>query len=115
MDFEDDVVDWLIKEEYIIESGINILGEPVYRFTEKFYSEQKELIKEIKKTESDLINSLWFKNFVDIQMNEKGEPFLYLTEKSDDWYSSDELTEEEKSMMYIIYATGGINDEYGRR
>ena len=107
MEFEDKMVDWLIKEEYIVETGTNILGEPVYRFTKKFYDEQKELIKDIKKTESDLINSLWFKNFVEIRMNDNGQPFLYLTEKSDQWYSSDELTDEEKSMMYLIYTTGG--------
>lgn len=110
MEFEDDVVDWLLKEAYIIESGINILGEPVYRFTEKFYKEQKALIEEIKKTESDLINSLWFKNFLEIRMNESGQPYVYLTEKSNSWYSSDELTDEEKSMMYLIYSTGGMND-----
>lgn len=114
MEFEDDMVDWLIQEEYIAQTGVNILGEPVYKFTDKFYTEQKELIKEIKKTESDLINSLWFKNFVEIQMNENGEPFLYLTEKSNAWYSSDELTDEEKSMMYLIYTTGGLNDNYRR-
>ena len=45
MEFEDKMVDWLIKEEYIVETGTNILGEPVYRFTKKFYDEQKEGFK----------------------------------------------------------------------
>lgn len=112
MEFEDDIVDWLIKEGYVVETGTNMVGEPIYKFSEKFYAEQKELLKEIKKTESDLVNSLWFKNFIEIRMNENGEPFVYLTEKSDRWYSSNELTDEEKSMMYLIYTTGGLNDNY---
>lgn len=114
MEFEDNIVDWLMKEGYLTEVGTNILGEPVYKFSDKFYAEQKELLKEIKKTESDLINSLWFKNFLEIRMNEAGEPYIYLTEKSDGWYSSDELTDEEKSMMYLIYSRGSIDDKYGR-
>ena len=107
MDFPDQIVDWLLKNEYVEEIGANILGEPVYKFTKKFHSEQAELIKQIRLTESDLISSLWFKNFIDVRITDEGQTLIYLTDKSDLWYSSDELSEEEKSMMYFIYTTGG--------
>jgi hypothetical protein len=35
-----------------------------------------------------------------------------LTDKSSEWYSSEELTEDEKSMMYLLYTTGGIYENY---
>jgi hypothetical protein len=110
MDFPDQIIDWLVHNEYIEEIGENVLGEPVYRFTKKFHKEQGELIKQIRLAESDLISSLWFKNFIDVRIADDGQTLLYLTDKSELWYSSDELSEEEKSMMYFIYTTGGDID-----
>jgi hypothetical protein len=110
MDLPDKIIDWLVHNEYIVEVSQNILGEPVYRFTKKFYKEQEELVKQIRITESDLISSLWFKNFIDVRITDDGQTLIYLTDKSDLWYSSDELSEEEKSMMYFIYTMGGAVD-----
>ena len=39
-------------------------------------------------------------------MDEEGNAFLYLTDKSEVWVDSEDLTEDEKSMMYLIYSTG---------
>jgi|688.fasta_scaffold397356_1 hypothetical protein len=112
MDFPDHIIDWMIEKNYIAYMGENALGEPVYKFTQKFYEEQQELIKNIKIIESDLMSSLWFKNFIDLKMNKEGEAVYYLTDKSSEWYSSEELTEDEKSMMYLLYTTGGIYENY---
>ena len=110
MNFDDDIVEQMLDRGYIEEAGFNNLGEPLYRLTEKFYEENEELMEQIKLAESDILSSLWFKNFIDIKMNEKGQSYIYLTDKSDEWYSSDELTRDEKSMMYLLYTTGYYDD-----
>jgi len=110
MEFSDAMIEKMIEKGYLIEVGENSLGEPLYRLTPKFYEEQESLVHEIKMIESDIIMSLWFKNFVEIRMNDDGKSYIYLTNRSDDWYNSDELNEDEKSMMYLIYTTGYIDD-----
>jgi hypothetical protein len=115
MDFADEMIEAMLERGYLIQVGENSMGEPLYRLTEKFHTEHADLVEEIKLNESDLISSLWFKNFIDIRMNVDGASYIYLTNKSDDWYTSDELTEEEKSMMYILYTTGYFDDFRDRR
>lgn len=113
MEFDDEIIDEMLKNEYIEPAGYNKVGEPLYRLTQKFYNENREMIDRLKVIESDLLSSLWFKNFIEIMMNEDGESYIYLTEKSQGWYSSDELTSEEKSMMYLLYTTGYYEDDDG--
>lgn len=105
MEFEDDIVQQMMDAGYLEVVGQNKLGEDLYRFTKKFYREHEELAKMLKQAESDIMSSLWFKGFIDIRMDDKSNSFIYLTEKSDDWYDSDELTIDEKSMMYLIYTS----------
>lgn len=111
MEFDDDIIDELLRDEYIEQAGYNKLGEPLYRLTQKFYDENRDFVDRLKLVESDLLSSLWFKNYIDIRMNEDGTSYIYLTEKSDEWYRSDELTKEEKSMMYLLYTTGYYEDD----
>jgi len=105
MELSEKVIKKMIKAGYIEIAGVNAVGDEIYRFTEKFHKEQPEFIKTLKEAESDVISSIWFKGFIDIKMDEKSNSYVYLTEKSPEWYDSDELTEDEKSMMYIIYST----------
>ena len=105
MEMDDDLVEKMLAAGYLTIVGQNSYGEPLYSFTEKFYAEQSDLVDFMKKSESDTLASLWFKGFIDIKMDEESNPYVYLTGKSDSWYHSDELTSEEKSMMYIIYST----------
>lgn len=106
MEFDDNTIEDMLRNNYIEQAGYNKLGEPLYRLTEKFYAENKEFVDRLKLIESDLLSSLWFKNFIEIRMNEDGTSYIYLTDKSDEWYSTNELSKEEKSMMYLLYTTG---------
>jgi hypothetical protein len=115
MDFADEMIEAMIERGYLVQVGFNNMGEPLYRLTERFHAEHADLVEEIKLNESDIVSSLWFKNFIDIRINEEGTSYIYLTDRSDDWYTSDELTEEEKSMMYILYTTGYFDDFKDRR
>jgi hypothetical protein len=110
MELHDKMIRKMLKDGYIEIAGVNMVGDEIYRFTPKFYDEQPDVVKFLKETESDTVSSLWFKGFIDIKMDEDSNPYLYLTPKSNDWYTSDELTKDEKSMMYVIYSTGNYYD-----
>ena len=105
MEMHEKVIKKMLKLGYLKIVGINPVGDEIYQFTEKFYEEQPEVIRNMKMNESDIISSLWFKGFIDIKMDEDSESFIYLTEKSDTWYDTEELTQDEKTMMYILYST----------
>lgn len=117
MDMDENLIKALLEKGYIEEVGTNPVGDPLYRITELFYEEQAELVEQIRQADSDIMGSLWFKGFLDMKMDEEGSAFVYLTDKSDTWVDSEELTVDEKSMMYLIYSTGfyygGPNGEPG--
>jgi hypothetical protein len=106
MDMNEDLIKLFLEKGYIEVAGYNPVGDPVYKITELFYKEQEELVEWMRKADSDTLNSLWFKGFVELRMDHDGMGYIYLTNKSDDWTDSDELTDDERSMMYLIYSTG---------
>jgi hypothetical protein len=106
MDMNEELIEIFLEKGYIEVVGYNPVGDPVYKITKKFYEEQKELLADMKKMDSDILNSIWFKGYIDLKMDEEGNAFLYLTDKSEVWVDSEDLTEDEKSMMYLIYSTG---------
>ena len=114
MEFDDDMIDEMLENGYIEEVSRTKSGEPLYKLTKKFYDKYQDFVKDIRLRESDAFNSLWFKDYIDVRMDEDGTAMIYLTKKSDSWYTTDELTSDEKSMMYIIYSTGSFNDQTGR-
>lgn len=111
MEFHEKIIKKMLKKGYIEIVGINGVGDEIYRLTPLFYEEQPELVRSLRESESDTMSSLWFKGFIDIKMDENSNSYIYLTEKSIDWYDSDELTNDEKSMMYILYSTGRYYDK----
>lgn len=116
MDMNEELIKMMIERGYIEEVGINPVGDPLYKVTELFYKEQADLVEWMRQQDSDTLSSLWFKGYIDIKMSEEGLGFVYLTNKSDLWIEAEDLTEEEKSMMYLIYSTGsyyGGNSGYG--
>ena len=96
---------------YIAVVGYNSVGDEIYQFTDKFYEEHPDVVEYIKTKESDVISSLWFKNFIEIKMDSEGYSYIYLTDKSMEWYDTTELNHEEKSMMYLIYSTVSYSDK----
>ena len=106
MEMPDKIIKRMIKEGYVGVVGINQVGDEIYKFTQKFYDEKPEVVDYIRTTESDTLASIWFKGFIEMKLDEDNSMYIYLTEKSETWYDSDELTEDEKAMMYIIYSTG---------
>jgi hypothetical protein len=110
MEMNDRVIKKMINQGYIEIAGVNAVGDEIYKFTQKFYDEKPEIIEYIRTTESDIMSSIWFKGFVELKMDDDGSMYIYLTEKSETWYDSEELTEDEKAMMYIIYSTGNFYD-----
>jgi helix-turn-helix protein len=117
MEMNDKVIRRMISQGYIEIAGVNAVGDEIYKFTQKFYDEKPEIIEYIRTTESDTMSSLWFKGFIDLKMDDESSMYIYLTEKSETWYDTEELTEDEKAMMYIIYSTGNFYDvrKKGRR
>ena len=109
MDMNDELIEEMLARGYIEVVGYNPVGDPLYKITPRFYEEQSDLVEWMKKMDSDIMNSLWFKGFLDLKMDEDGNAYIYLTDKSDFWVDSEELTEDEKSMMYLIYSTGAYN------
>lgn len=101
----DDIIEMFLEKGYIEIVGSNAAGDPLYRLTPLFYEEQEDLVEFMRLQDSDILISLWFKNYVDVMLDEEGMAHLYLTDKSDDWLEAEDLTEEEKSMMYLIYST----------
>ena len=112
MDMNEDILKMFIEYGYVEVSGHNAAGDPIYKLTELFYEEQKEVAQWMKEQDSDIMNSLWFKGFIDLMMDGDGKSYIYLTDKSDSWVEAEELTDDERSMMYLIYSTGAyINDD----
>lgn len=109
MDMNDELIEEMLARGYIEIVGYNPVGDPLYKITPRFYEEQSDLVEWMKKMDSDIMSSLWFKGFLDLKMDEDGNAYVYLTDKSDFWVDSEELTEDEKSMMYLIYSTGAYN------
>lgn len=109
MDMNDELIEEMLARGYIEVVGYNPVGDPLYKITPRFYEEQADLVEWMKKMDSDIMSSLWFKGFLDLKMDEDGNAYIYLTDKSDFWVDSEELTEDEKSMMYLIYSTGAYN------
>lgn len=106
MDMDENMIKILLERGYLEIVGENQVGDPIYKITPEFYEEQAELVAWMRQQDSDLLNSLWFKGYVDVKMDDDGNGYMYLTDKSDTWLESEDLTEEEKSMMYLIYSTG---------
>lgn len=106
MEMNEDLIEMMLEKGYIEIVGHNAVGDPLYRITELFYKEQADLVEWMRKADSDILNELWFKNFIDLKMDEKGNAYVYLTNKSETWTEAEELSEEEKAMMYLIYSTG---------
>jgi hypothetical protein len=114
MDLNDEILEIFLKKGYIEPAGKNIAGDEVYRFTDLFYEEQAELVEFMRIQDSDILGSLWFKGYIDLMMDNDGLAHIYLNDKSDNWLDAKDLSEEEKSMMYLIYGTGSyIQGDYG--
>jgi hypothetical protein len=111
MDMNEDILKLFVEAGYVEVAGYNAAGDPIYKLTKLFYDEQKELAQWMKEQDSDIMNSLWFKGFIDLMMDSEGKYHIYLNERSDTWVRSDDLTEDEKSMMYLIYSTGAYSNE----
>lgn len=110
MDMNEELIKVFLEKGYIELAGYNPIGDPVYKVTELFYKEQEDLVEWMRKADSDILNSLWFKGYIELKMDDDGSGFIYLTDKSDSWVDAEELTEDEKSMMYLIYSTGAFYD-----
>ena len=110
MDMNDELIEEMLARGYIEVVGYNPVGDPLYKITKLFYEEQADVVNWMKKMDSDIMSSLWFKGFLDLKMDEDGNAYIYLTTKSDSWVQSTELTDDEKSMMYLIYSAGAFND-----
>lgn len=106
MEMNEELIQIMLDRGYIEVVGYNPVGDPIYKVTKLFYEEQEELVEWMRQMDSDILNSLWFKGFIDMKMDEKGNAYIYLTDNSEDWPISDDLTDDEKSMMYLIYSTG---------
>lgn len=106
MEMEEDLVAAMLEKGYIEQVGYNAVGDPLYRLTPLFYKEQKELVEWMRKEDSDILSSLWFKGYIDLKMSDDGLGYLYLTDKSDYWVNAEDLSDDEKSMMYLIFSTG---------
>ena len=102
----EDLIRMMLEKGYIEEVGVNPVGDPLYKVTELFYKEHADVVEWMRQQDSDILSSLWFKGYIDLKMSEDGLGFIYLTNKSDTWIDSEDLTEDEKSMMYLIYSTG---------
>ena len=111
MELHEEMIKKFISLGYIAVIGYNSVGDEIYKFTEKFYEEHPDLVEYIKTKESDVISSLWFKNFIEIKMDDESNSYIYLTDKSIEWYDTTELNHEEKSMMYLIYSTVSYSDK----
>ena len=111
MELHEEMIKKFISLGYIAVIGYNSVGDEIYQFTEKFYEEHPDIVDYIKTKESDVISSLWFKNFIEIKMDDEGNSYIYLTDKSIEWYDTTELNHEEKSMMYLIYSTVSYSDK----
>lgn len=109
MDMNEELVRMMLEKGYIEEVGVNPVGDPLYKVTELFYKEHADVIEWMRQQDSDILSSLWFKGYIDLKMAEDGLGYIYLTDKSDLWVDSEDLTEDEKSMMYLIYSTGAYN------
>lgn len=106
MDMNEELIRMMLDKGYIEEVGVNPVGDPLYKVTELFYKEHADVIEWMRQQDSDILSSLWFKGYIDLKMSEDGLGFIYLTDKSELWVDSEDLTEDEKSMMYLIYSTG---------
>lgn len=106
MDMNEEMIKMMLAHGYIEIAGENEVGDPIYRVTPLFYEEQSEMVAWMRQQDSDVLNSLWFKGYVDVKMDDDGNGFMYLTDKSDTWLEAEDLNNEEKSMMYLIYSTG---------
>ena len=111
MELHEQMIKKFISLGYIAVVGYNSVGDEIYQFTDKFYEEHPDVVEYIKTKESDVISSLWFKGFIDIKMDEDGNSYIYLTDRSIEWYATSELDYEEKSMMYLIYSTVTYSDK----
>ena len=111
MELHEEMIKKFISLGYLTVVGYNSVGDEIYKFTDKFYEEHPDIVEYIKTKESDVISSLWFKGFVDLRMGEDGTSYIYLTDKSMEWYDTRELDSEEKSMMYLIYSTKPIYEQ----
>lgn len=111
MDMNEEILKMFVEYGYVEIVSYNIAGDPIYKLTELFYKEQKELARWMKEQDSDIMSSLWFKGFIDLMMDNDGKSYIYLTDRSDTWPESDDLTDDEKSMMYLIYSTGAYSNE----
>lgn len=106
MDMNEDLIKILLERGYIEVVAYNSIGDPIYKITELFYEEQEEVIEYMRNADSDVMNSLWFKGYLDLKMSDEGDAYIYLNDKSEAWIKAEDLTEDEKSMMYLIYSTG---------
>lgn len=92
----------LIEQGYLEIIGVDYEGDEIIRLTDKFFDENPHIIEESQMFDSDILASIWFKGFIDLKMGEDSEMYISLTDKSENWIRSKELTRKEKSMMYDI-------------
>jgi hypothetical protein len=105
-----------IIEEMIINGYVEIIyqnsrGDDMFRFTDKFFDDHPEILEQMQMYDSDILSSLWFKDFIEIKMSEDNEMYISCTDKSHTWSESDELNDSEKAMMYDIIMYLMINNE----
>lgn len=106
-----DRINKYIENGYIEVCGKDYSGKYLYRMTDKFFNDFPNLEKTLQIYDSDLINSLWFKGFIDVALDINGEPYFSLTEKSIFWEHSEELNDDEKAMMYDIICYSNYLEE----
>lgn len=93
------VMQWLIDNEYVVQSGVDKDGDPTYTFTQKIADEFPAFLRDQFNEFDQGISRLWLKNAIEIYFDEDGEPLIEVTNASYAMAALNLLEEDEHQML----------------
>lgn len=98
----DDIMGYMLENDYISICGIDEDGEPVYKMTKNLISDFPEIFEAHMEVTNELVFSVWQKGYIEMTMTEDGEWVIIPTDVTLNYEEIENLTKDEKLLLWEI-------------
>jgi hypothetical protein len=98
----DEMMDYMIKHNYIQSVGIDEDGEPIYKMTQDLIEDYPDIFEAHMEFTNELLFSVWQKGYVEMTMTEDGEWLIIPTDVTLNYEEIPNLTKEERLLLWEL-------------
>jgi hypothetical protein len=98
----EEMMDYMIKNNYIQSVGIDEDGEPIYKMTQDLIEDYPDIFEAHMEFTNELLFSVWQKGYVEMTMTEDGEWIIIPTDVTLNYEEIPNLTKEERLLLWEL-------------